>query len=60
MGQPIVGFSEAALAQAAALLQNQDVCAFPTETVYGLGANALSTPRRSIASCPRGGPPVTR
>lgn len=30
------------LKEAAALLQQGDVVAFPTETVYGLGANALS------------------
>ena len=43
MSQPIVAVSEAALAQAAALLQREQVCAFPTETVYGLGGSALST-----------------
>lgn len=30
------------LESAVALLRGDDVCAFPTETVYGLGANALS------------------
>lgn len=30
------------IAQAATLLQNSELVAFPTETVYGLGANALS------------------
>src|SRR4051794_822007 len=30
------------LARAAALLQRDELCAFPTETVYGLGGNALS------------------
>lgn len=30
------------LKEAAALLQQEEVVAFPTETVYGLGANALS------------------
>lgn len=34
--------SEAALAHATALLRKDEVCAFPTETVYGLGGNALS------------------
>jgi L-threonylcarbamoyladenylate synthase len=42
VGQPIVAFSEAALAKAAALLRADQICAFPTETVYGLGGNALS------------------
>lgn len=32
---------EAALAQAAELLQNGGLCAIPTETVYGLAANAF-------------------
>lgn len=32
----------AGLRLATALLQDEKVCAFPTETVYGLGANALS------------------
>ncbi len=32
---------EAAIEQAARLIQNGEVVAFPTETVYGLGANAL-------------------
>ncbi|MDP4524677.1 L-threonylcarbamoyladenylate synthase [Bacillus halotolerans] len=31
------------IAQAAALLRDNEVVAFPTETVYGLGANAKST-----------------
>jgi len=31
------------ISQAAALLRADEVVAFPTETVYGLGANALST-----------------
>ena len=33
--------TEEAIAQAAALLQSGELVAFPTETVYGLGANAL-------------------
>lgn len=35
--------AQAALAQAAALLRAGGTVAFPTETVYGLGANALSS-----------------
>ncbi|MCT2538298.1 L-threonylcarbamoyladenylate synthase [Aquibacillus koreensis] len=34
--------SEHAMKEAAMLLNKQEVVAFPTETVYGLGANALS------------------
>lgn len=34
-------FRDAELAEAAELLRHGDVVAFPTETVYGLGANAL-------------------
>ncbi|MGH9594643.1 MAG: L-threonylcarbamoyladenylate synthase, partial [Bryobacteraceae bacterium] len=33
--------SRAALEQAAAILRSGGLVAFPTETVYGLGANAL-------------------
>jgi L-threonylcarbamoyladenylate synthase len=39
---PILAVSPESLAQAAALLRSDKVCAFPTETVYGLGANAQS------------------
>lgn len=35
-------FSEENLKKAAALIKKGEVVAFPTETVYGLGANALS------------------
>ena len=42
MSDVIWPLSPAALARATALLQNDEVCAFPTETVYGLGASALS------------------
>jgi L-threonylcarbamoyladenylate synthase len=41
MRSPIVAVSRESLARAAELLQNDQVCAFPTETVYGLGASAL-------------------
>src|SRR4051812_37751183 len=43
MAQQVVKVSAAALARATALLQRDQVCAFPTETVYGLGGSALST-----------------
>lgn len=35
-------FENEAIAEAAQLLQNNEVVAFPTETVYGLGGNAYS------------------
>ncbi|MDD6308307.1 MAG: L-threonylcarbamoyladenylate synthase [Clostridia bacterium] len=35
-------FSEEALLPAAKILQSGGICAFPTETVYGLGANAFN------------------
>lgn len=38
----VLPITDAALAQATALLRGDRVVAFPTETVYGLGANALS------------------
>jgi L-threonylcarbamoyladenylate synthase len=37
----IVGATEGAVAEAARLLRDGKLVAFPTETVYGLGANAL-------------------
>ncbi|HRI55045.1 MAG TPA: Sua5/YciO/YrdC/YwlC family protein, partial [Pseudomonadota bacterium] len=40
--QTLVPVSPKSLARAAALLRRDEVCAFPTETVYGLGGNALS------------------
>lgn len=42
-GPPVVAPDAAGLLRAAALLKSDQVCAFPTETVYGLGASALST-----------------
>lgn len=39
---PLVPVCPESLARAASLLQRDEVCAFPTETVYGLGGNALS------------------
>lgn len=41
-GNTLVPVSPESLARAAALLQRDEVCAFPTETVYGLGGSALS------------------
>lgn len=39
----IVPYNAHTLAQACMLLQQENVCAFPTETVYGLGGNAWSS-----------------
>ena len=36
------GFDNSAIERAVELLNNGDVVAFPTETVYGLGADALN------------------
>ncbi len=45
------------LARAAALIREGKLVAFPTETVYGLGANALDAARRaSASSAPRAVP----
>jgi L-threonylcarbamoyladenylate synthase len=47
--------------RAAGLLRAGELVAFPTETVYGLGADAANP--RAIAqgySPPRGGPPTIR
>jgi L-threonylcarbamoyladenylate synthase len=38
----IVAADAQGLQAAAELIRHDDVCAFPTETVYGLGANAFS------------------
>ena len=44
--------------QAAALLRRGDLVAFPTETVYGLGANALDRAAVAGSSWPRAGRPT--
>ncbi|MEX2672306.1 MAG: L-threonylcarbamoyladenylate synthase [Phycisphaeraceae bacterium] len=41
-GQTTLGIDEATLARAAETLRGGGLVAFPTETVYGLGANALA------------------
>lgn len=43
MSSLILPYNQFALDQACRLLRNDDVCAFPTETVYGLGGNAMSS-----------------
>lgn len=43
MDTKIYGVSEAEIAQCGALLQQGELVCFPTETVYGLGANALDS-----------------
>ena len=40
--QQVVQVDAESLARATTLLQRDEVCAFPTETVYGLGGSALS------------------
>ena len=47
MSQILAGTDPQAIATAAALLRAGEVVAFPTETVYGLGANALN--ERAVA-----------
>jgi L-threonylcarbamoyladenylate synthase len=44
---PIVAATQEAIAKAALALASGDIVAFPTETVYGLGANALDA--RAVA-----------
>jgi L-threonylcarbamoyladenylate synthase len=44
---PVVPATDEAIRQAAAALTRGDIVAFPTETVYGLGANALDA--RAVA-----------
>ena len=39
------------LLEAAEILKNGGLVAFPTETVYGLGANALKTVRCGMPRC---------
>jgi L-threonylcarbamoyladenylate synthase len=41
MSTPVLTIDEAMIARAAAVLRGGGLVAFPTETVYGLGANAL-------------------
>ena len=56
----ILPAGEAAVAAAARCLAEGGLVAFPTETVYGLGADATN-PRRSRGSIrPRAGPPSIR
>ena len=43
MTAPILPISAQALAQASGLLRNGKLVAFPTETVYGLGADATNS-----------------
>src|SRR5262249_45007120 len=47
MSQLLTGTDPQAISTAAALLRTGEVVAFPTETVYGLGANALD--ERAVA-----------
>ena len=56
---PIVKATEEAIATAAALLRAGGLVAFPTETVYGLGALAVERGRRADLRG-QGRPPLTR
>ena len=47
------------LAEAAAVLKSGGLVAFPTETVYGLGGNALDEMRPGRFMPPRVDPPTT-
>jgi L-threonylcarbamoyladenylate synthase len=53
----ITGSDEAAIAAGARALAAGDLVAFPTETVYGLGANALSPQAVSRVFAAKGRPP---
>ena len=42
---------EKAILEGARLIQSGDVVVFPTETVYGLGANAFDEDKRAAIKC---------
>lgn len=50
--------ASASLTQAARLLQQGEVVAFPTETVYGLGADGLNGAAVAKILQPRGARPI--
>jgi tRNA A37 threonylcarbamoyladenosine synthetase subunit TsaC/SUA5/YrdC len=50
-GGCVIEPSAAGIAQAAALLREGAVVAFPTETVYGLGGNAFNEEAVSLLKC---------
>ena len=52
--------SDRGLRAAVGLLRAGELVAFPTETVYGLGADARATAPSPASSPPRAGPPSTR
>ncbi len=54
------GADPQAVEQAADLLAAGALVAFPTETVYGLGARADDDAAVAGSSPPRAGPPTTR
>ncbi|KZT72509.1 translation factor [Daedalea quercina L-15889] len=58
-GKPVISSQEtsAALLRAARLLNDNETVAFPTETVYGLGADALDAAASSKIFAAKGRPP---
>lgn len=58
-GMPVISSQEtsAALLRAAKLLNDKETVAFPTETVYGLGADALDATASSKIYAAKGRPP---
>ena len=56
----ILPANEAAVADAARCLREGGLVAFPTETVYGLGADATNARRLRGCMRPRAGPRSTR
>ena len=51
---------EASIRQAGQILKRGGLVAFPTETVYGLGADALNEDAARRSTQLRGGLPITR
>ena len=60
MSARIEAASAAAIAHAAERLRAGELVAFPTETVYGLGADAGNDAAVRPSSRPKGGPRITR
>ena len=53
---PIVAATKQAIAKAAQALASGDIVAFPTETVYGLGANSLDARAVELVFAGKGWP----
>jgi len=56
----ILPASEAAVVAAARILAEGGLVAFPTETVYGLGADAANSAQSPTSTRPRAGRPSIR